>query len=174
MSNATGERTFSTTGRTIAIRKFPLIPPGNYTGPLLSEIEVGRADRPDAAPYVNLAFAVNGTAASEGGKPQRVYHMLFLGLKPGKDGVVNMDRENGLTALAQALGTQVEGVEIVEQEATDAEGNPVKVEYLNSRQVVEWLKSFVGVEVAFRIKTEKGTGGYEDKSKIAKFLSPAL
>jgi hypothetical protein len=173
MTTTTGERTFSTTGRSVATSKFPLIPPGSYTAKLLGDISVAKADRPDAVPYVNLACEVEGTATTEGGKNQRVFHRLFLMLKPGKDGVVNMDRANGLTAMAQAMGTEVEGVEIIEREATTADGAAVKLEYLNPAQVVEWLKSFVGTTMSVRIKTEKGTAGYSDKSVLDKFLTPA-
>lgn len=174
MSNTTGERTFSTAGRTVKAKTFPLIPPGNHMGPLGSDSSVGKADKYDAVPYVNVSFGVNGTAQAEGGKDMRVFHMLFLSLKPGKDGEVNTDRPDGITALAQALNTQVEGVEIIEREVTDPEsGETKKLEYLNPKQVQEWLKSFAGTEVGFRVKTEKGTGGYSDKSKIQKFLLPA-
>ncbi len=174
MSNVTGERTFSTAGRAVKAKEFPLIPPGNHAGPMGSDSEIGKADRYDAVPYVKVSFSVNGTALKEGGKDQRVFHMLFLSLVPGKDGEINTDREDGITALAQAMKTTVEGVEIVEREVTNAEtGETKKLEYLNPKQVQEWLKSFAGVEVPFRIKTEKGTGDFNDKSKIQKFLLPA-
>lgn len=170
MTTTTGEKTFSTASRSVAAPTFKPITPGNYDLTLGGDTSIAKADRPDAVPYINLSFEVQGTAQSEGGKNSRVFHRLFLGLKPGKDGVINMDRENQLTALAKALGTEVEGVEIIEREAQDSDGNPVKLEYLNPKQVIEWLKSFVGATVKGRIKTEKGTGGYSDKSVVAKFL----
>jgi hypothetical protein len=171
MSNATGERTFSTAGRTVKAKVFPTLPAGNYKGPLGSDSEIGNADKYDAVPYVKISFGANGTAMKEGGKDQRVFHMLFLSLVPGKDGEINTDRPDGITALAQAMGTEVEGVEIVEREVTNPEtGETKKLEYLNPKQVQEWLKSFAGVEVSYRTKIEKGTGDYGDKSKIAKFL----
>lgn len=174
MSNATGERTFSTAGRSVKAKVFPVLPAGNYTGPLGADSEIGKAEKWDGVPYVKMSIGANGTAASEGGKDQRVFHMLFLSLVPGKDGEINTDRPDGITALAQALGTQVEGVEILEREVTDPEtGATKKLEYLNPKQVQEWLKSFAGVEVNYRTKIEKGTGGYSDKSKISKFLLAA-
>ena len=170
MTNTTGERTFSTAGRTVVAPTFKPITPGTYTLKVGSDAAVAKADKPDAVPYINLSFEVEGTAASEGGKNMRVFHRLFIGLKPGKDGVLNMDRENGLTAMAQSLNTEVEGVEVIEREANDADGNSVKLEYLNPKQLTEWIKGFAGTEVKARIKTEKGTGGYADKSVIQKFL----
>lgn len=173
MTNATGERTFSTKGRTVKAKTFPLIPPGNHTGSIGSDASISKADKPDAVPYVKFSMEVNGTAAAEGGKNQRVFHMLFLSLLPGKDGDANTDRNGGIVELAQALGTELEGISVVEKVVQDADGNDAKLEYLDPKEVVEWLKSFAGTEVGFRIKTEKGTGDYADKSKVAKFLLPA-
>lgn len=172
MTEVTGERTFSFEGRTVAKMESKLIPPGTHTLVVGADASVAKADRPDAVPYVNISFGVRGTETSEGGKMQRVFHRLFIGLKPGKDGVVNMERENGLLALAQGLGTLPPECTIIERDATDADGNTVKLEYLNPVQVVEWLKSFSFTELQGRIKTEKGTGGYSDKSAISKFLLP--
>lgn len=170
MTTTTGERTFSTSGRSVQTQTFKLIPPGTHNLRIAGDASIAKADKPDAVPYINLSMEVLGTASTEGGKNQRVFHRLFLGLNLGKDGVANVDRENGLVAMAQSMGTEVEGVEIVEREATNADGNTVKLEYLNPKQVTEWLAGFVGTEVRARIKTEKGTGGYSDKSVIAKFL----
>lgn len=172
MSNATGERTFSTKGRTVKAKTFPLIPPGNHKGTMGADATIGKADKPDAVPYVNVSFEVEGTAAGEGGKNQRVFHMLFLSVIAGKDGDANTDRNGGITELAQALGTELEGIEIVEKVVQNANGDDVKLEYLDPKGVAEWVKGFAGTELAFRIKTEKGTGGYADKSKIQKFLLP--
>lgn len=166
----TGEKTFSTTGREVKTVTFKPITPGTYPLILGSDATVAKADRPDAIPYVNASFEVEGSADTEGGKNKRVFPRFFLGMEPGKDGVLNMDRENGLTALAQALGTQLEGVEIISREVQDIEGNPKTIEYLNPQQVVAWLKGFAGSTVKGRIKTEKGTGNYADKSVVAKFL----
>lgn len=167
MTTTTGERTFSTAGRTVVAPKATLIPPGTYTLRVGADASVAKADRPGAIPYVNVSFEVLGTASTEGAKNRRVFHRLFLMFKPGKDGVVNMDRENGLLAMAQALGTQLEGVEIIER---DFEGE--KQEYLNPSQVVEWVKTFSGTELSARIKIEKGTDGYADKNAVNKFLLP--
>lgn len=168
----TGEKTFSTAGREVKTVTFKPITPGNYNLTLNSDASIAKADRPDAIPYINVSFTAEGTAESEGGKDKRVFHRFYIGMAPGKDGVVNMDRENGLTALALALGTQIEGCEIVTREAQDADGNSVTLEYLNPKQVVEWIKGFAGTSVKGRIKTEKGTGNYADKSVVQKFLLP--
>lgn len=166
----TGEKTFSTKGRTVVAPTFKPINPGNYDLKVGGDATIAKADKPDAVPYVNVSFEVEGTAETEGGKNKRVFHRFFLGMKEGKDGVINMDRENQLTALAQAMNTEAEDFEIVSREANDSDGNAVTLEYVNPKQVVEWLKSFEGQTVKARIKTEKGTGGFSDKSVISKFL----
>lgn len=168
----TGERTFSTTNRTVVSSKPQLIPAGTYGGIIAAGADIGKANRFDAIPYVNVSFEVEGTATKEGGKNRRAFHRLLLGLNPGKDGMLNMDRSNGLTALAKSLGTEAEGIEIVEQEVTSPEGESKKIEYLNPRQVVEWLKSFEGSKLKLRIKIAKGTAEYpEDKNEVAAFMS---
>lgn len=166
----TGEKTFSTTGREVKTVTFKPIPAGNYDLTLNADATIAKADKPDAIPYINVSFTAGGTAESEGGKDKRVFHRFFIGLAPGKDGVINMDRENGLTALAQALNTQIEGMEVITREAENSNGEAVTLEYLNPKQVVEWLKGFNGAVVKGRIKVEKGTGGYSDKSVVQKFL----
>lgn len=174
MSNATGERTFSTTGRTVKEKTFPLIPPGNHVGTLGSDFEIAKKDAWDGVPYVKFSFAVAGTAQTDGGKDQRLYHQLYLSITPGKDGEINTERPDGVVAMAQAMKTEMEGVEIIEREVSNPEnGETKKLEYLNPKQVVEWLKSFSGTEVSFRVKTEKGTNGYKDKNKLQKFLFAA-
>lgn len=169
----TGDRTFSTAGRTVVTNTASTpIPPGNYTLKIGSDFEIRKAKRSDATPNVNFSFEVEGTATQEGGKNRRVFHRLDLGMKPGKDGMLNMDRENQLTALAKALGTEVEGVTLVEQEVTDENGNKVTIEYLNPAQIVEWLKSFAGATVQAAIKTEKGTPEYpNEKSVVRRYLT---
>lgn len=173
MSNTTGERTFSTTDRNIVAPKFPQVPAGNHTGDLGGDATVAKSDRWDAVPYVKSSFTADGTAQAEGGKDLRVFHMFFLGLVPGGDGVANVDRPDGITAAAKAMGTAMEGVEIITREVENPEtGEKKTLEYLNPKQVVEFLNNMKGTKVSYRVKIEAGTKGYEDKAKIAKFLLP--
>lgn len=173
MTSTTGERTFSTSGRKVSDLKPPLLPAGTYDLVVdASSADVGKADRPDAVPYVNIRFTALNTATKEGGKDRKLFHRLLLSLKAGKDGIMNMDRGGGLTALAKALGTEIEGVEIVSQDVSDVNGNPVTIEYLNPRQVVEWVKSFDGSKLKARVKVQKGTAEYpDDKNEIAAFMT---
>lgn len=169
----TGERTFNTSSQTVVSPKAQLIPAGTYESNIAAGADIGCAKRPDAIPYVNLSFEVQGTATKEGGKNRRVFHRLLLGLKPGKDGVLNPNRSNGVTAMAKALGTELEGIEIVEREVTDESGQTVRQEFLNPKQVVEWVKGFEGSSLKIKVKVQKGTAEYpDDKNEVAAFQLP--
>ncbi|UOF79709.1 hypothetical protein [Caudoviricetes sp.] len=167
----TGERTFSTGSRDVIKPKQTLIPNGPYNATLDSGMSVGQSkERWDAVPYVNVSFSVDGTATKEGGKNRKVFGRLLLGLKPGKDGVLNVDRENGVTALSKALDTSFEGIEIVERTVTNPETQEeVKLEYLNPLQVVEALKAFEGATLGLRIGTSPEKDGYGPKNEIKAF-----
>ena len=167
----TGEKTFTTAGRTVVAPKMELIPPGTYTLKLGSDATIKQSKNPGKCPYINISFEVMGTSTKEGGKNRRVFHMLLLSMNPGADGVLNIERPSGLLALARALGTEIEGVEYIEQDATNDKGEAVKLVYLNPAQVVEWLKNFAGSEVQGAVKTQRGTEEYpDDKSVISRFL----
>ncbi len=168
----TGERTFSTSGRTVVSKDFPLLPNGLYGGAILgSDITIGRSDKPGSVPYINFSVEAKDTAATEGGKNQRVFHRLFLSVLPGRDGTLNTDRDGGITDLAKGLGTDLDDVKIIDEQVT-VDGEEKTLSYLNPKEVVEWLKAQVGIPLTMRVKTEKGTNGYKDKNVIAKF-SPA-
>lgn len=166
----TGERTFSTVGRNVVKPKQTLIPNGPYQMTLDSGAAAAKAEAWDAIPYVKVAFTVEGTALKDGGKNRKAFHQFYLSMKEGSDGVVNVDRENGLLALARACGTDFEGVEIIEQTLTNPENGDTKTaEYLNPVQVVEFLKGLEGQTVKGRIGTKPGSNGYEAKNEIKAF-----
>lgn len=169
--STTGERTFSTSDRKVIKPKQTLIPNGMYGAALDSGMSVGKSkERWDAVPYVNVSFTVEGTATKEGGKDRKVFSRILLGLAAGKDGVANVDRESGITALAKAMNTEIEGVEIVEQTVTNPEGGEEKkLEYLNPLQVIEWLKGFEGTKIKLRISTSAEKGEYGPKNEIKAF-----
>jgi hypothetical protein len=168
MSTTTGERTFSTSNREVVSSKPPPIPAGTYTAKLdVSGIEIGKADRPDAVPYVKIRFTAIGSALTPGGKDRKLFHLILLGLTPSpKDQKANVDRPGGLTQLAKALGVSFDGAAV---EGVD--GGPA--EHVDPKSVVEWLKSLDGSEVQVKVKHEQGTEQYPDvKEKIAAFMAP--
>lgn len=167
----TGQRTFSTAGRTVSTGLAPL-PPGNYTGSIQPELDIGQADGPAKIPYVKARIAVDGTEQKEGGKKRLIFLNVFLSTQPGSDGVVTLDRGNGLTALAIALGTELSEVELITRTVTDENGKEVNQEYLDPQGVKAWLSSHAGETLKFRVKVKKGTGGYSDSNEIERFIAP--
>ena len=168
MSNTTGERTFSTSDRKVVSSKPAPIPAGVYRAKLdISGIEIGKANRPDAVPYIKLRFTALGTALTPGGKDRKLFHMLLLSLTPSaKDNQINTDRSGGLTQLVKALGTELDGVEIV----AGVDGGAG--EHLNPKQIVEWIKSFDGAEMQVKVKHDQGTDEYPDvKERIVAFMA---
>lgn len=166
----TGVKTFNTSGRTVAkTSNPPPVAPGEYTCFIRPDhIKVACSDKPGAIPYVAYSIEVQGSALTEGGKNRLVFTNLFIGLKPGKDGVLNIDRANGLTALTRALGTPADGIELLEREF---EGE--KVDYLNPQQVAEYLRNNAGVEFqAFiKVETSEYKGEKQEKNVVSRFVA---
>lgn len=167
--NATGDRKFSTSTQEVVQPKSMLIPAGTYTLVLNGDAEIRTAEKPNAIPYVNVSFTVQGTATREGGKDLRVFHRFVLGLEPSKkDGVLNPNRSNGITAAAIGLGSDAD-LTIVERTVQDETGAELKQEYLNPKDVKEYLQSLQGSTVKARIRVSKSEG-YADKNEIAAFF----
>ena len=100
----TGERTWSSNGREVKKFENKPITPGEYDLKMGGDWVQKVAEGTGKLPYLNGSVEVLGTAATEGGKNRKVYHRLFLSLKPGGDGVVMPDRGNQLNGLAKGLG----------------------------------------------------------------------
>ena len=172
MSNATGEATFSTSGRTVVENTFPLIPRGDYTCKI-RQAEVKAANKPGAIPYVAVRAEVENTAIKAGGKNQLLFFNLLCSLKPGSDGVISPERGNGLVAFAKALGTEVEGISVVNRTAT-IDGNETEQSFLNAKEVADWVTSQDGASFRARVRHSKPTAEYPNpKAEVDRFLPPA-
>ncbi len=172
---ATGTKTFSTAGRTVAKNTIQPIPPGEYTLSIRADdISVEQSDKkPDAVPYVKYSLEAHGTATTEGGKNRRVFASLFLSLTPGKDGVVNIDRPSGLVALCKALGTELEGVEEAERTVQMPDGSEKVLKFLNPQQVAEFLRNSAGIELKGYVKVEPNeyNGEKTERNVIGRFIA---
>jgi hypothetical protein len=171
---ATGTKTFSTAGRTVAKNTIQPIPPGEYTLSIRADdISVEQSDKkPDAVPYVKYSLEAHGTAATEGGKNRRVFCSLFLSLSPGKDGVINIDRASGLVALCKALGTDTE-FEEAERTVQMPDGSEKVLKFLNPQQVADFLRNSVGVELKGYVKVEPNeyNGEKTERNVIGRFIA---
>lgn len=170
----TGERTFSTKDRKIT--KPAPIPEGTYDVCFrTSTAEAANAkakegeNESDTLPYVKVQLEVMNTALTEGGKNRVVFPMFQVSLKPNeKTGTVLLDGPSGLTALAKALGTDLEGIEIVTR--TTSKGD--EQEFLNPRQVADWINNKAGESFRARLKVTAAKNGYEASNQVQSFLPP--
>lgn len=162
---AKGEKTFNLGDVQKSKRSFEPFPAGDYDLKLRGQdVEIRKADSKDGKPtfsYVSLAFDALGTG-KDGGKDRRVYHMLFLRLKPGKDGLVSPALADGLKGLADALG-DTPNLPTVEQNGEDI---------INPKAVVQFLKNHDGNVVRAHVSIQRGNKQYPgDKNKVDEFFA---
>jgi hypothetical protein len=165
---AQGEKTFSSDGRDVARFDRSPLRAGEWTGKLhSSKAEIGKKQEPGAIPYVkSVYFEALDSASEEGGSNKRVYQMFFLMLTPGKDGKLMPERQGQIIDLAQAVGVPFNGGIVTTR---NAQGQAA--EYLNPKDVVNYLKSLDGELVKFRSKIKKGSGGYDDSATVDYFIA---
>lgn len=168
---ATGETTFTTEGRKV-IGGFSTEPfaQGDYPLKLMgNKAEIRCRTEPGSIPYVNVPFAAIGTGG-DSGRDRWVYHTLWLNLSIGKNGQVQVDRVDQLTGLATAMGTTAKIPTKTAMAKDKATGELREIQILDGNALVKWLRDNDGVVVQAHIKIEKGTAGYSDKNKIARFI----
>lgn len=162
---AKGSKTFSLSNTEKKKRSFEPFPAGDYDLKLLGNtIEVKTPqvtkERTNPIPYVNVAFEALGTGV-DGGKNKRVYHMFFLSLKPGKDGIVSPATVDGLKGFADAIGDQPD-MKIVEV------GD---VEAISALAVKKFLAEHDGEVVRAHVTIQRGTKDFpNDKNVIKEFI----
>lgn len=166
----TGEKTFSTSGRKVQTIK--PIPEGTYEFALragTTDIRVAKPkdgeEQADKLPYVTCQVEVMGTALTEGGKNRVLFPMFFLDTLPNANGNVSIDGSTGLTAIARALGAELEGITIVERTTTKGENQA----YLNPKEVSEWLESHAGETFKGRVKIKQQKDG-EPRNEISGYV----
>lgn len=180
MSDSTpaGVTKFSFAGKKVAkLQPPPPVAPGEYTFSVMpDDIEVKTAaaneSRPNPVPYVSYSIRLHNTPMKEGGKDRRLYCMALLGLNPGKDGVLNFERPNGLLALSLAVGMELPEVSVEERATADGTGT---VKFFNPKEVEAWIKSIVGIEgqVAIKVESQKTPGEDQPTSRnvVGRFIS---
>lgn len=189
---AEGVRTFSFQGR--KVREFKPLQPREYDGRLQGNAAaIKKSDKkPGAVPYLLVPVEALGTAEVEGGKNRTIHHMLFITTEPQSDGSLRVEAEDQLLALAQSMGVDMPEFTSVPyptkilyhkdpktQQMRKAKGNESvdhtedkTIYILSPDEVKEWLIANDGKELRFRVKTQKGTDGYPDKSVIGNFIIP--
>lgn len=114
-------------------------------------------------PYVNVRIE------KVEGEKYTVFVRFFLNLDPAKDGRLMPLRPDGIVAFGKAVG-QAPKVHTVDMQKATKTGGLATVSVINPRAVVAWLKELDGVEFSARVRTEKGSGGYGDRTVVAAFI----
>lgn len=152
---ATGEKKWSTEGKSVKRISFEPIPPGEYRIKVKRSWEVRKSESEKSSQlrYASGYFEVLGTA-KEGGKNRRQYHSFYVDLSPGSDGEVMPNRNAQLTEFGKAVGEKFV-LDIIQQQKRLKDGTYKKVDTLNPKQLVEQLNNLDGTELSARLKVEK-------------------
>lgn len=166
---ATGEKKFSTSGREVVKFQNTPIAVGDYELKLIADtVKIGKRPEPGKFPYVQIAFEALDTAAEEGQKNRRVYHMFFLSTKPAKNGMIMVDRADQVVGFCKGLGEEA-AFPMVPMLGED------KREYdvIHPKAIEKFLKERDGVIVKAHIKIRKDKE-YGDKNVIDYFEEVAV
>ncbi len=176
MSEATGERSFALSQRTVVKFDDTALPPGEYDGILRGADARVETPGPDSSgvAYVSVPIEYLNTASKDNGNRNRTRRLrLFLSLAPGKDGVANIDRGGGIVDLAkEGLGMdELAGVGIVKVRTNPTKDNPEGkvVEAMSAQDVKRWLQEHDGSQVRFLVKHERERGQMDAKTKKTAF-----
>lgn len=159
---ATGEKKWSTEGKSVKRISFEPIPPGEYRIKVKRSWEVRKSESEKSSQlrYASGYFEVLGTA-KEGGKNRRQYHSFYVDLSPGTDGEVMPNRNAQLTEFGKAVDEKFV-LDIIQQQKRLKDGTYKKVDTLNPKQLVEQLNNLDGTELSARLKVEKNLKGELD------------
>lgn len=157
---ATGEKTWSSRGKTPAKFESKPIPEGTYDLKINGDWTQKVAEGEGKVPYLSGSFTALGTGAN-GGKDRRVFHLLFLELTPNKNGGPSMaEKANGVLGLVRGLGTEIN------PRVTTYNGK----EMMTPADIKQFLLANEGAVVQALVKIEAGKNGYADKNRIEFFV----
>lgn len=168
MSDVVGERKFTTAGREVAKPERTPPPPGDYVGKLMgTKAEVRQGTEQDSLPYVTVPAELLDSAPKEGAKNRWQYINFWLSLLPSpKDGKINADRSNGLTAFGKSIGETIDLGDDSVMDFTTRAGKVVPI--INPHKLVKYLREKDGVTFKMRVKLEKDKQG--ERSTVDRFI----
>jgi hypothetical protein len=180
MSTTTGETTFSTKNEQVQKFKYPEPPAQDWEAQIIGTTVDVREGAETGVPYVNVAFELQNSAATEGGKNLRIYKMFFLGTKPNAQGNVGVKMNDGIMGLARALGTDLDcdiitkTVRTKDPKTKEITGEEAQ-QFVDPHAVAEWLKSNAGITFKLRsklpyTKDRNGKKTDEKKAEVAYFI----
>jgi hypothetical protein len=150
---AQGEKRWSSGDGDVVKRQFNPVPPKDWDAKLSTTSASIGAGKPEKGgiPYITGVRLVCMNSAQEAGQKDRmVFANIFLSLAPCKDGTLMPDWQNGIKALARALGDPLHCGSMTKtiNDAGD------EVEYLNPKEVLKYLKDHDGAVLKFHSKME--------------------
>lgn len=167
---AKGEQRFSGAGREVQHFNNTPVPEDDYGLVLLEDglgVKKSEEKGPDAIPYINARFTAQGTAAKEGQKDRMLFHMFFLSLKPGSDGVVMPDRGGQLVEFYRARGAELDAPIITK---TLEDGSTV--DYLDPEPILEQLKEWTDTVTDAHVVIEKDRDQKDKNGKVIRKANP--
>lgn len=168
-----GERTYSSATATIEKRSFPLRPEGDRDFKLLGDTAQIAQPKEGGLSYVK----VQADSLDENAPKGRAFLSFFLDTRPDTKGKVTFLSENGIFAMAKALGDELQCGDR-EQTYVDKQGNQQTALILDPEAVKAYLVAHDGAVFRAReyIKqpTEKAKkqGYTEPQNAIARFILP--
>lgn len=153
---ATGEKKWSTEGKSVKRVSFEPLPGGEYTFKVKRgwEVRKSESEKSSQLRYANGYFEVMGTAKGEDGKNRRHYHSFHCDLSPGTDGEAMPNRSGQLVEFGKAVNEKFV-LDLIQQNKRLKDGTYMKVDTLNPKQLVEQLNNLDGTEFRARLKVEK-------------------
>jgi hypothetical protein len=161
---ATGEKVFSTRGRTTTKYNFEPPAPGEYEFKIRgASVAIGCKPEPGSVPYVKVQLeALNTATDASNGRNKLVFHMLFLNTSPMGNGFILTDKGGQIVDLAHALGEEP-NIPILDHDAKVKVGKDEyemkTVEILDPQAVKQWLVDHDGATVRGKVKHRKRDDG---------------
>lgn len=165
---AKGEKRW--TGGDIVKMTFTPVPNKDWEVKLIASAVKVDKQKPESGgiPYLSgLRFQCFNSAEKEGGKDRIIFHALFLGLRPDKNGNVSPNYANGLNALMKAFGENpaTQNIGILTKELEDGES----IEYLDPKDVLQYLKNHDGDTLSLHSKI-KNSETYGAQAQVDYFI----
>lgn len=163
---ATGEKKFTTAGREVKkFEKPPPLKPGVYKYKVQGDSVVVKSGQDSGVQYVTVALELLDTADEKFNFNRKLFCDFYLSTTPGKDGVPNTDRQNGIVAFARSVGQEMTDIDCVD---VHDQKKGKDIEILNPLEVKKWIATLDGVEGQAKVKPETYTNKSGEKDYALK------
>lgn len=170
-----GEGTFDSKKQKVHVFENKPLPVAEYGGKLVTGWEVAKSDGQGKLPYVRGKVEGLKTAAKKGGKNRMIFHNFFLNTTPNENGRAQVNAQDGIVALCNAMGKSFK-CPVISAKKMNAETEKLEtVKILDPAKVVKLLEGMVGPTFKFRSKNEKGFKPGDETlwPKVDRFIAKA-